>query len=315
MFNTPYSTTSLKDYQIAPILNAINKSLISQRGNDEVDTIIDPDTKERYPSLQIKPMAEHIPAFTQPLLLEKEGDEKRFVVDMRPFTKADRVGELHISSLTDYKLNLYYSILCSTWVHGGHYTLESISAFPARIFTQWLSGIITRNLNLDMVLQVRLKAIIGAYYALLHEDGYDPEDIDLEKTMMPNLLRTVSISAAKASFSNPHSTEELIKDMPVINTLPNLITYLKTVSDRFEPLTLANLYAMVARSWFGANAPTLCAVALEYPPAFNIMVFFALTYRGLNRTGIGTITDDGKTSPEAKQFKLKIEKIIEDSRV
>ena len=103
--------------------------------------------------------------------------------------------------------------------------------------------------------------------------------------------------------------------MPLINTLPSLIEYLHRLNPRYEALTLANLYAMVSRSWFGANAPTLCAVALEYPPAFNTMVYFALNYRGLNKTGIGTIVDNGKNSAEAKQFKLKIEQLIDDSTV
>jgi hypothetical protein len=235
---------------------------------------------------------------------------------MRPFTRSDRLGNISITSALDYKLNLYYSILSSVWVHNGNTLIESIAAFPARVYVQWLSGVITRTLNLDMVQQVQLKAILGAYYFLLHEDGwYDTTVEDLEKTLPPSLQSPTRIFAAKASYSNPHATQELLKDMPLINTLPSLIEYLHRVNSRYEALTLANLYAMVSRSWFGANAPTLCAVALEYPPAFNTMVYFALNYRGLNKTGIGTIVDNGKNSAEAKQFKLKIEQLIDDSTV
>lgn len=315
MFLTPYNTTSLKDYKLNDIIANINKTLVTQRDNEYISPIIDPDTNTKYPSLQVKPAAEHIPAFTQPILLESD-DDKRFIVDMRPFTRSDRLGNISITSALDYKLNLYYSILASVWVHNGNTLIESIAAFPARVYVQWLSGVITRTLNLDMVQQVQLKAVLGAYYFLLHEDGWhDTTTEDLEKTLPPSLQSPTRIFAAKASYSNPHATQELLKDMPLINTLPSLIEYLHRLNPRYEALTLANLYAMVSRSWFGANAPTLCAVALEYPPAFNTMVYFALNYRGLNKTGIGTIVDNGKNSAEAKQFKLKIEQLIDDSTV
>lgn len=315
MFLTPHNTTSLKDYKLNDVIANINKTMVAQRDNEYISPIIDPDTNSKYPSLQVKPVAEHIPAFTQPILLESD-DDKRFIVDMRPFTRSDRLGNISITSALDYKLNLYYSILSSVWVHNGNTLIESIAAFPARVYVQWLSGVITRTLNLDMVQQVQLKAILGAYYFLLHEDGwYDTTVEDLEKTLPPSLQSPTRIFAAKASYSNPHATQELLKDMPLINTLPSLIEYLHRVNSRYEALTLANLYAMVSRSWFGANAPTLCAVALEYPPAFNTMVYFALNYRGLNKTGIGTIVDNGKNSAEAKQFKLKIEQLIDDSTV
>lgn len=315
MFLTPYNTTSLKDYKLNDVIANINKTMVAQRDNEYISPIIDPDTNSKYPSLQVKPAAEHIPAFAQPILLESD-DDKRFIVDMRPFTRSDRLGNISITSALDYKLNLYYSILSSVWVHNGNTMIESIAAFPARVYVQWLSGVITRTLNLDMVQQVQLKAVLGAYYFLLHEDGWnDTTAEDLDKTLPPSLQSPTRIFAAKASYSNPHATQELLKDMPLINTLPSLIEYLHRVNSRYEALTLANLYAMVSRSWFGANAPTLCAVALEYPPAFNTMVYFALNYRGLNKTGIGTIVDNGKNSAEAKQFKLKIEQLIDDSTV
>lgn len=315
MFLTPYNTTSLKDYKLNDVIANINKTMVAQRDNEYISPIMDPDTNSKYPSLQVKPAAEHIPAFAQPILLESD-DDKRFIVDMRPFTRSDRLGNISITSALDYKLNLYYSILSSVWVHNGNTMIESIAAFPARVYVQWLSGVITRTLNLDMVQQVQLKAVLGAYYFLLHEDGWnDTTAEDLEKTLPPSLQSPTRIFAAKASYSNPHATQELLKDMPLINTLPSLIEYLHRVNSRYEALTLANLYAMVSRSWFGANAPTLCAVALEYPPAFNTMVYFALNYRGLNKTGIGTIVDNGKNSAEAKQFKLKIEQLIDDSTV
>lgn len=315
MFLTPHNTTSLKDYKLNDVVANINKTMVAQRDNEYISPIIDPDTNTKYPSLQVKPAAEHIPAFTQPILLESD-DDKRFIVDMRPFTRSDRLGNISITSALDYKLNLYYSILSSVWVHNGNTMIESIAAFPARVYVQWLSGVITRTLNLDMVQQVQLKAVLGAYYFLLHEDGWnDTTAEDLDKTLPPSLQSPTRIFAAKASYSNPHATQELLKDMPLINTLPSLIEYLHRLNPRYEALTLANLYAMVSRSWFGANAPTLCAVALEYPPAFNTMVYFALNYRGLNKTGIGTIVDNGKNSAEAKQFKLKIEQLIDDSTV
>ena len=220
MFLTPYNTTSLKDYKLNDVIANINKTMVAQRDNEYISPIIDPDTNTKYPSLQVKPAAEHIPAFVQPILLESEDDDKRFIVDMRPFTRSDRLGNISINSALDYKLNLYYSILSSLWVHNGNSLFEIVSTFPARVFVQWLSGIVTRTLNLDMVQQVQLKAILGAYYCLLHKDSWkDGTPDNSDEPMSSSIKRRLAIYTAKVSFSNPHATEELIKDMPLVSSL------------------------------------------------------------------------------------------------
>ena len=76
MFLTPYNTTSLKDYKLNDVIANINKTMVAQRDNEYISPIIDPDTNTKYPSLQVKPAAEHIPAFVQPILLESEDDEQ-----------------------------------------------------------------------------------------------------------------------------------------------------------------------------------------------------------------------------------------------
>lgn len=307
MFKTPYNTTSLKDYDIAKIVSDIERSMISQREQEDVRQMSEPDSKRRLPIYELLPNADNIGAFTQPLVIRHK-DEDLVVVDVRPLVRENRIGEISIASASDYKMLAYYGTMCSTWLNDGQDVLHRSSAFAGRMFVTWLSGLMTRNLNLDMLSQVQLKVITGMYFECLFLDVVET-DISFRER------QSYAIAAGKYSYSNTASAEEILKDVPLMRNIDEFIAVLHTVSPRFEALTKANLFAMVSRSWFGASAPILCAVAVEFPPAFYTMIFFALNYKGYNKTGVGNIVYAARTSPEAKQFKTGVERLFDEAMV
>lgn len=307
MFKTPYNTTSLKDYDLTKIISDIQRSLISQEGNREIRQMREPDSNKALPIYELLPHAENIGAFTQPIVVRHK-DEDVIVVDVRPLVRENRIGEISIASSSDYKMLSYYGTLCSTWLHGGQGVLQRNSTFVGRVFVTWLSGLITRTLNLDMLNQVQLKVITGMYFECLFVDG-KVEDLTDRETQQ------YAIAAGKYSYSSTQNAAEILKDVPMMQTIQDYIDVLHNTHPRFESLSAANIFAMVSRSWFGASAPILCGVSLEYPPAFYTMVYFALNYRGYNKTGVGNIVYASRTSAEAKQFKTGIERLFDEAMV
>lgn len=307
MFKTPYNTTSLKDYDLTKIVSDIQRSLISQEGEREVRKMHEPDSNKSLPIYELLPQAEFVGAFTQPIVVRHK-DEDTFVVDVRPLVRENRIGEITIASTSDYKMISYYGTMCSTWLHSGEGILQRNSAFAGRVFVTWLSGLISRTLNLDMLNQVQLKVITGMYFECLFKDTDSKEVSEREK-------QQYAIASAKYSYANQQTTTDILKNVPMMQSIEDYIQVLHSINPRFEALSKANIFAMVGRSWFGASAPILCAVSLEYPPAFYTMVYFALNYRGYNKTGVGNIVYASRTTSEAKQFKTGIERLFDEAMV
>lgn len=308
MFKTPYETTSLRNHLIDDVVKDIQKELI--RNPQAIARVIN-DQKQVYPIYGVYPQAEHIKAFTQPLLGVYK-DDPWFFVDMRPYTKVDRIGDIIISSSTDYKVQSLYGTLCNAWYNNGINLFTRLSAFPGKIFVNWVSNVITRTLSLDMISQIQLKSVLGLYYEGLHH-FYDGVEDSL--TLSERDLKPIYIAVSKYSYSNAMAVAQQLDGVNMPINVTGLIHTLHRLNPRFEALTVANLYAMLARSWFGVNAPTMCAVALEYPPAFFTMVYFALTHKGFNKTAIGNLVYNERNGQDAKQFLLGIDKLLDDALV
>ena len=308
MFNSPYETTSLQNHITKDIVSDIQKEMVR---NPQAIQRVTNEQKQVYPIYGVYPFAEHINAFTQPLL-GFYNDDPWFFIDMRPYTKVDRIGDIIVSSSTDYKIQSLYGTLCSAWYNNGVSLFARLSAFPGKIFVNWISNAITRALSLDMISQVQLKNILGLYYEGLHHfyDGVEDSLVLGERDLKP-----IHIAVAKYSYSTPIAVSQQLDGVSMPINITGLIDVLHKQNPRFEALTTANLYAMLARSWFGVNAPTMCAVALEYPPAFFTMVYFALTHKGFNKTAIGNIVYNDRNSQEAKQFLLGIDKLLDDALI
>ena len=308
MFNSPYETSSLQNYITNDIVSDIQKELIR---NPEGIKRVTNERKQVYPIYGVYPQADHIKAFTQPLL-GYHNDGPWFFIDMRLYTKVDRIGDIIISSSTDYKIQSLYGTLCNAWYNNGVSLFARLSAFAGKIFVNWVSNAITRSLSLDMISQVQLKNILGLYYEGLHHfyDGVEDALVLGERDLKP-----IYIAVAKYSYSNPLAVAQQLDGISMPINITGLINVLHSQNPRFEALTTANLYAMLARSWFGVNAPTMCAVALEYPPALFTMVYFALTHKGFNKTAIGTLVYNERNSQDAKQFLLGIDKLLDDALI
>jgi hypothetical protein len=81
MFKNPYETTSLRNHVTKDIVSDIEKEMAR---NPQAIQRVTNEQKQVYPIYGIYPSAEHISAFTQPLL-GFYNDDPWFFIDMRRF--------------------------------------------------------------------------------------------------------------------------------------------------------------------------------------------------------------------------------------
>lgn len=302
----PQDTTTLNQFSTKIINTQLAELLIQPDSELKVRRVDSKDAGGKTPIYELLPDADHVQSFTYPLIHEVD-NEPRVFVDVRPYTRSDRAGNVTVNALSDYKFLVYYGLLTHAWMNEGHLAFRNYSEIPGKAYVTWLSNVITRNLNLDMVLQVELKAALGQFF--------EAQFVDEDEKDSPRLKQRLTIGASKYSYSNPVTTAEILENIEITYNIKDFIESLKSLNPRFESLTLTNLYAMVNRSWFGANAPVTSCTAIEYPPAIYAMTYFALNHRGYNKTAIGNIVYKDRNSRESKFFTTSINKIIEDSAV
>lgn len=254
----------------------------------------------------VMPKAESdISTFNQPMVHPIDNIDS-VLVDMRPFTKADRVGAITISSRSDYKFLMNYGSLVNAWVNNGQSIFANINVLPGKVYATWIGNAITRLLSLDAKYQLHTKVMAGMFFECQFEKYEGTDFNDRER-------RRVAIACSKYARINSNQAEELLMGVVPMYNLNEFIDELKKLNPIYDNLTLANLYAAIARSWFGPQASVLSAVAAEYPPALYVMIDYALNHSGFNKTVIGNIVWNERNTPEAKSFNMGVSRIYSDA--
>lgn len=307
-FKTPYATTALSGFNTDKIDKEITHALIRQSPGEMVALLKHPADNKESIIYGIMPKAESdISTFNQPLVHMIDNMEV-VVVDTRPFTKSDRMGEITISAKSDYKFLFNYGCIVNTWINNGHGILATMATLPGKVYATWVGNAITRLLTLDAKYQLHTKVLAGMFFECQFEklEGSDYTDRD---------RRRMAIACSKYARINSNQCEDILQDVNPMYSLEQFIAELQRLNPIYDNLTVANLYAAVARSWFGPQASVLSAVALEYPPALYVMIDYALNHAGFNKTVIGNIVWNDRNSPEAKSFNTGIARIYNDAYV
>lgn len=305
-FKTPYDTTALSGFNREKIKKEIEHSLVSQNSGEMIAQLKHPSEDKPTIIYGVMPKAEgDITSFNQPMLVQVDNIDS-VIVDMRPFTKADRVGAITISASSDYKFLFNYACITNSWVNNGHSILATINVLPGKVYATWIGNAITRLLSLDAKYQLHTKVMAGMFFECQFEKFEGDDFTDRER-------RRVAIACSKYARINSNQAEELLMGVVPMNSLEEFITELKKLNPIYDSLTIANVYAAIARSWFGPQASVLSAVAVEYPPALYVMIDYALNHAGFNKTAIGNIVWNDRNSPEAKSFNMGVSRIYNDA--
>lgn len=286
MFKSPYDTTLLSAFNITPTLRAIERAYVTAK--EQFTLPIKGDDENRNIGsdiLTLVPGHAEVPLFAHPISFTTVHKTTVTVADVRSFTRLTRDNQVVISSPLDYQFTVLRAVLSHRWLDDLNYRdLANLGVIPMRIFSQWLTNVITTRLGLNPDIQIRV-AVIAAYYyqCLFIKDDKGVID-EREK-------QKIALLIARATFADVKNVFDIIDNVGTITNVTELVHALVTHSNsmRFENFNLEFLYTVLNGSWFGANSKEVLAAALEHPPTWIALSWVCLTERGYKNTKIGQI--------------------------
>lgn len=287
MILSPYQTKACKDYQTDKIAKAILEREISGRGFNNAQTAFKfsgGNSNSENP-VYIITSDQDIPAFAHPLKVTNPVyNRMAYYVDVRPFVRVDREGNVRVSAYLDHMTAVWRGLLSGYWDFISRDDFRALGDFPVKVFSQWLANAMTFRLALPPEVQINVHAITAYYYLCLHSEEVERNDAYLLKM------------AGMISRATRIATDKVMDIIQNIDHMKNLDDYIAALvehsgSTRFENFNAGLLYSLVSGAWFGANSREIIAVSLEHPPTFVTLVAMSLEERGYRRSGLGRLTE------------------------
>lgn len=320
MFKTAYDTTACQKHIIQPTINAILQH--SAVTGNQFRFAVNPLTEDTIYSVKtVLNGPAVIPAFGHPLAIEQKlfsdefGDQDdkpryRVFVDVRNFTRIsatddyDEGKEVDIKSKMDYHFAVMRGFFQHVWLRYGARDLLNIGNYQIKIYSRWLSDILTKRFALPPDVQMTLVIISAYFYQCLFLDDNITE---LDESMKLKFATQV----ASATYISAEDAMRVIDTLPVIRNLDELVNIIQSQSGtvRLEQFNVALLFTATSGSWFGPNNVEVTHVALEHPPTFIAMIISAANEKGYRNTSIGKLVDQYDGDDELKPFLLNAKRL------
>lgn len=237
----------------------------------------------------------NIPLFSHPMTVGGPGREQYLVIDVRPYLKSNRqrftdinihdVSNL-VSNRSGFDFVVDRSILQLLWLSGRENDIKTHLEFAGTVFTHWVSEAIGKTYLLDPKSQLELSLITHYYFQSLfyHEDRF-----------YEDALQLMAIQAKKALNVQANLIFSVFEKIKQMGSLKDYCEAVKEIIQdiRLESFNEGVLMTIIGQSWFGYgfNAKELLAVALEHPPTWATVVYFALTDKSYKNTQIAKLAD------------------------
>lgn len=315
MYQAPYETTTLSNYDVTKIKNEIERDIVS--GNLLLEPIVTdiPYANEYVLTINDAEKTAHIPLFSQPLIVNtqptsNDASNNRFIIDCRGYTTTGRDGIVSVKKAPQYKNHLIGAALSTFWYFDGRMTMFNLSKFPTKVFSSWITSTLTNKLNLDELSQVKTSAIVAYYFICLFNDYPEFSEGHL---LDEDQLYTTGIKVGYATGLKVHDAIEMIRNIPTMSNINDLSAALKVHggSDRYRQINTALLYMLLGRFGINGVTPETVIAAVEYPPLFLAIVYIAATERGYNKSNIGNIVHNLRNMNDVKTFVNETKDILQ----
>lgn len=269
MFTVPYQTTVCANHPLAQVERGVRLAKIE--GNTQ--TAITSSGK-KFPGIELlKPSADSVPPFTQPLDVDGV-----WYVDARANLTMDREGNVRVSSPNELDFLICRAAISMQWAKGDTGGLYVFQDFPLRVYSKFLGDAVTRRLGLDPLEQIKLNVVAAFFYLTQFE-----KEIKLDERTKTNYAVRIS-RALHAPADKVLPILDMISEKQetvTSSTLDDFCSYAKDIltSARSTQINAPLIITSISGAWYGANSRETVAVALEYPPFFNALIYSAITDR------------------------------------
>lgn len=224
------------------------------------------------------------------------------VVDVRPFTKIDKIHGTQVTKTVDFELAKRRALLHGIWSTSDQFLLSNSLSPLTQIFASWISESICKRLDVDGLTQLKV-ANIAAWWFWCQCN----KETDLNDNTRPRIYRSVA-DATRSSFE---TVEEDLDDIGYFDDMVSFCQEVKSRSDnpRLKHLDPASLIQLTAGGWIGTWSREIMSVSVEYPPYFAAVVYTAIHERGTRAAQFTKFVQRFLTRPEIKGFKTSIDQL------
>lgn len=217
------------------------------------------------------------PPFTHPIVFVGRDRTHRVCVDLRPYLSAN--GEVPVNQRPEYNLQIVRARLSDAWVNSGKDYFTAVQDTTLKLFVKWVSSSVAKRFSLNMQDIMIMEVVLAFYYLNLFND----DEVIGETRLLDIINRIVKV----LGFPVPFVAGVLEGTETPINSVEGLtqVIRLKTDSIRLKDMNSGVLFTIVARSWFGHNAPEIIAASLEHIPSFYALVYSAIQENIYRKTG------------------------------
>ena len=228
-------------------------------------------------------------------------------VDAREFTTVAKDGSMQIKNMIEAPLRFDQACWEAIWA-GNLIPPERIMTqmmYHVEVYSKWLSGAISQAYALDYMQQTQVMAacslfVVGQYHN--HIEG-DVNTFRLQEMVARTLNIDINIYESitvDADNLFPRSLDEFIELLKNSNITPRL----RDIS------SLSITQATGGSFWGVSQDRVLVSLAIEYPPAFYVIMSTCLTNTMFKKTRIGGVISKAKAGRTQETFLTAYQQII-----
>lgn len=278
----PYQTTLGRLFKVDPYVLAIRKAAISlslppmQTVTNE--TLLD--------TGYVTPREEHedIPIFAHIVNLGTD-EQPMLVVDGRQYMRYDeRSGITRLIAANDWQLQCIRVALTLKLMESGTASFARLTDFPAKVFTDWITGTLVQRYTLRPESEMALRVISVLYYQAmlmpeLRQPGHD------RVRFAPILAR---VSGIPIEFILNLIDPDIEGTVGKLENATDLAIELSTKSRTLAMGTLkfADLHTLLKSTWYGTNHSDNVGMALEHLPTWIAILYTAVSDRSYRKSKI-----------------------------
>lgn len=255
----------------------------------------------------VTPLEEHldVPSFTQYVNI---GDSKNpiLAIDGRAYMRANpHTSEIKIIGSNDWRYQIVRMALNLKQFKESESFYMGIGDIPIKVFSRWISGILTNRYNLTIESQMAISVISVLYYLAMINPNLRIRS-DLREIELTRICQTTGIDVDFA--------DSIVSNIENLSNLEDLAVAISqhSLQERTGNLKAQDLIMVLGNSWFGINSRENIAIALEHLPSFVSLVHSALTTSLYKRTSLAQYAINVARDREVKTFNDIIFHIVSD---